>query len=313
MRQKNLFESLDINLKQDDSVLDLYSGAGGLGSGFAKFFNVGVAVDHNFDACQTYRANHKEVHVRQMDVTVYVDSCVAKDFEMIMGTVGGPPCQPYSNLNLKKKSGDKRVLELDCMVNAVLVIQPEFALIENVRTIKRSKKLQIVRTLERAGYKVVARIVNAYDFGSVQLRPRWIVTACKSKHIFPTPRPSGRTAKEILTDDVSQITPTPRVLQAIQDLPSGKWVSLPNRVFKAYFVIDPDKPVPCVANPTKLRYIKPDKSGYLSIKEMAMAQGFPASYQFCGNLSSIGQQLANVFPVEMAQTFAMEFAIQLVN
>eukprot|EP01105_Mastigella_eilhardi_P023328 TRINITY_DN585_c0_g1_i7.p1 TRINITY_DN585_c0_g1~~TRINITY_DN585_c0_g1_i7.p1 ORF type:complete len:533 (-),score=56.08 TRINITY_DN585_c0_g1_i7:92-1690(-) len=47
------------------NVLDLYCGAGGLGSGFAQAgFNINLAVDCNVAACETYRRNHPQTPVK---------------------------------------------------------------------------------------------------------------------------------------------------------------------------------------------------------------------------------------------------------
>jgi DNA (cytosine-5)-methyltransferase 1 len=311
MKQARLYEYLPKKLRRDESVLDLYAGAGGLGTGFMNYFLVTVAVDHERDAYLTYRMNHKECDVRLMDVMTYINSCTPKDFEILIGVVGGPPCQDFSVLNKSRNPRSCRADELGNMVVAVLTVKPEFALIENVKSVPKWYKLKVVQTLERGGYNVVSRVVQAYDYGSVQKRPRWIVTACKTKHVYPEPLPSGRTAKEVLLDTTCKMRITPRVLKAIQTLPSGKWVSLPKSNYKVYFVVDPDKPLPAVVNPTKLRYIHPNRQRYLSMREMALAQGFPKSYKFHGTLSSVGQQLANAFPVEMAEAFAYEFALQL--
>ena len=74
-----------------------------------------------------------------------------------------------------------------------------------------------------------------------------------------------------------------------------------------YYVIDPEKPLPAVVNPSKLRYVRPDRTGYLSMAELYHASGFPRNYKFFGNLTSRGQQLADAVPVEMAGAFARAF------
>ena len=51
-----------------DTVLDLFSGPGGLGTGFTQHFQVELAVDWDEDACETYSENHPETDVKHQDV-----------------------------------------------------------------------------------------------------------------------------------------------------------------------------------------------------------------------------------------------------
>jgi DNA (cytosine-5)-methyltransferase 1 len=314
MKQLQLSNYFTPPPRRNESVLDFYAGMGGLGSGFDKYFYVAVAVDMNRDAVATYQANHKKCRVYLMNVADYVNSCPVKDFEIITGVVGGPPCQDFSVLNKNRDVKSCRASQMDVMIQAILTLQPQFALIENVKSIPKFYKDRAVQSLERAGYKVVAEVIQAYDYGSVQKRPRWILTASKTKHIYPKGIPSGRTAKEILRNDKCEMKITADVLKAIQKIPSGKWSALEGSTYKAYFVVDPNKPMPAVVNPTKLRYVHPTRKRYLSMREMALAQGFPEGYIIKGNtLKSKGQQLANAVPVELAEAFAKEFAVQFAH
>ena len=71
--------------------------------------------------------------------------------------------------------------------------------------------------------------------------------------------------------------------------------------------------LPAVINPTKLRYVRPDRQGYLSMNELYRASGFPKEYKFFGTLTSRGQQLANAVPVELGRAFARAFVKSLNN
>jgi len=298
--------------KSDLQIVDLFAGPGGLGTGFAKFFQVTQAIDIDRDACDTYAHNHKETRVKCQDVR---DETFARnDYQGVIAVIGGPPCQDFSQLNKYRDPKSPRASLLDEMLRAIREIKPRFALIENVFSVPRNTKVRIEKQIRRLNYRVVSRVVNACDFGSVQIRKRWILTACRKRHVFPTPKQSKRKAREILTGTPSKMKPKKRTLEAIQTLPVGKWAALPGQKYKAYFVVDPDQLLPAVVNPTKLRYIRPDRTGYLSFEELYRAQGFPQSYKFCGNsLSSKGQQLANAVPVELAEAFAREFQKTIVE
>lgn len=284
------------------SVVDLFSGAGGLGTGFAKHFTVSSAIDWNKDCCSTYQFNHKETDVKCEDVRNI--SFAKKDYEGIIGVIGSPPCQDFSVLNKKRNPNSTRANLLHEMIRALEEIQPSFLMMENVYSVPADKKERFIKLLQKLDYKVVSKVVNAVDYGSVQFRRRWFLTASKEKFVFPGTVNYQRKAKEILTNEVSEIKAREETLKAIKNLESGKWVALPNQSYKVYFVIDPEKPLPAVVNPTKLRYIKPDRSGYLSLSELYSAFDFPENYRFFGTLTSKGQQLANAVPVSIAEKFA---------
>ena len=99
------------------TVIDLFSGAGGLGTGFSRYFDVSTAIDWNKDCCLTYQFNHKDTEVQCRDVRDV--SFTKKDYEGIIGVIGGPPCQDYSILNKKRNPDSKRANLLLEMIRAI--------------------------------------------------------------------------------------------------------------------------------------------------------------------------------------------------
>lgn len=288
----------------DMRVIDLFCGSGGLSSGFSKYFDVETAVDWNADAAATYGRNHKYTDVLEVDVRDLDYS--KRDYDGIVGVIGGPPCQDFSVLNKHSNPDSQRADLLYQMLRATEEIKPQFVLIENVASVPKSKKQEVIDFLTHAGYNVVSRVVYASWYGSVQKRRRWILVANKGRSIYPSKSPNFRTAADILTGEISEIRARQSTLDKIQDLESGKWVAAPGQSFKVYYIVDPTKKLPAIVNPTKLRYVRPDRTGYLSFGELERAMGFPDDYEFVGNLTSRGQQLANAVPVEMASAFAKE-------
>ncbi len=296
-------------MKIDENVLDLYSGMGGLSRGFNSFFNVVEAVDLWKDACETYHLNQTKTNVHNISVNQYLDRCIPKDFEGLLfhGIVGGPPCQEFSILNQSPNLRSGRANQLFVFVEAVKQLRPIFAMIENVATIPKEMKERSAEVLRKCGYNVVQKQIHAYDYGSVQLRRRWILTAAKKKHIFPNPFKTNRTAKEILRNKPSYMEMSVEISNQLKQLPRGKWVPLNGKHWKEYFIVDPDKPLPAIVNVLKNRIVRPDCNGYVSLDEIKLAQGFSEEYLMYGSLTSKAQQLANAVPVEMAHTFAKEF------
>jgi len=292
----------------DKTILDLYCGMGGLSSGFTKFFQVTNAVDLWKDACRTYHLNHK-VRLHNYPVTEFLATCIPKDFEGMVfnGVVGGPPCQEFSVLNHNPDLDSVRARQLFVFLDAVKLVRPEFAMIENVASIPLRLKLQAAKTLQTQGYKVIHKVIHAFDYGSVQLRRRWVLTAAKQHYVYPETHQSHRSAQEILKNKHSYMKMSKRVSEQLQELPKGKWVSLPGKHWKEYFIVDPTKPLPAIVNVLKNRIVRPDCSGYVSLDEIKLAQGFSPTYKMYGTLTSKAQQLANAVPVELATSFAKAF------
>lgn len=296
-------------MQPNETVLDLYSGMGGLSVGFNPYFTVLDAVDLWKDACQTYRLNHTQTKVHITTVNEYLDRCIPKDYEGMLfhGVVGGPPCQEFSILNQSPDLHSARANQLFVFVEAVQRLKPMFAMIENVATLPKELKERAADLLRKAGYNVIHKQIHAYDYGSVQLRRRWILTASKKRHIFPNPAPNTRTAQDILRDKPSYMKMSPEISKQLKLLPKGKWVPLPGKHWKEYFIVDPQKPLPAIVNVLKNRIVRPDRNGYVSLEEIKLAQGFPEAYQMYGGLTSQAQQLANAVPTELAHAFAQAF------
>lgn len=290
------------------NILDLYAGMGGFAEGFKEFFEILDAVDIWEDACKTYGMNQPgKIHTKSVDR--FINDCIPKDFDGILfdGIIGGPPCQEFSRLNQKPDLKSVRANQLFVFIEVVKNLQPKFAMIENVATLPKIMKEAAAMTLQKHGYRVIHRTIKAHNYGSVQLRRRWILTACKSRTIFPVEKPNSRCAAEILTGGESYMKMSEKIREGLKHVPSGKWVPLPWAKWKEYFIVDPSKPLPAIVNVTKNRIVRPDRSGYVSLEEIKLAQGFPEQYKMFGTLSSKAQQLANAIPTELANSFAKEF------
>ncbi|QRV90058.1 DNA (cytosine-5-)-methyltransferase [Ceratobasidium sp. AG-Ba] len=137
------------------SMLDLFSGAGGLSKGLVES---GIcvpkyAVDHDEAACQTYRANFpgaKSIH-GDVNVVLWKTLLAAQDLENGRGLperaenskllpeqheidfiCGGPPCQSFSGANRFKRDDDPRSAMVAAVLSAVEHYRPKYFLIENV-------------------------------------------------------------------------------------------------------------------------------------------------------------------------------------
>jgi DNA (cytosine-5)-methyltransferase 1 len=177
-----------------ESVFEPFCGCGGLGTGFSKFFQVTYAIDIQRCCVDTYGANHPETTVQLRDVRD-ISGC-QHDFDGVVGVIGGPPCQPFSRLNLKKRAVDPRSPLLEEFMRLVGEIRPRFYLLENIPAIPARKKKSIVRIGKSLGYNVSSLILNAADYGAAQHRRRWIVVGLRNRTWTPPAPRSPKTVRE---------------------------------------------------------------------------------------------------------------------
>jgi len=158
-------------------MIDLFAGCGGLTCGFVStgHFTPVAAVEHDLSAAATYAANHGEDHIHWGAIEDWVTGELP-DADIV---VGGPPCQGFSNLG-KRSSTDPRNELWRHYMHTLLAVRPRAFLLENVDRFATSDQFAALERETQPGglledYDLDARLVRATDFGSFQLRRRFIV------------------------------------------------------------------------------------------------------------------------------------------
>jgi len=194
--------------------VDLFSGCGGLSKGFMDAgYDVLLGVDHDKDSLKTFKLNHENSEVLNLDL---FDISSIKKIKKALGgiipdvIVGGPPCQGFS-LTGKRNFDDKRNQLYLSMIEAVKELKPKAFLIENVPGVARlyggKVKDEIISRLTKLGYTVNMQILTAADYGVPQIRKRLVFVGLKNKK-FTFPEPIHKPENYLTTSD------------AISDLPS---------------------------------------------------------------------------------------------
>lgn len=164
------------------NCIELFAGAGGLGTGFVKQgFNIIAANDIWEPAAKTYITNHPKVNYIVEDIAKIDGDMLLKgtkytkaDIDVI---IGGPPCQGFSTLG-KRFIDDPRNKLFKEYVRIVDDIRPKFFVMENVSGIlsmQGGKVLEnIITSFNNIGYHVEKRLLNAAEYGVPQQRERTI-------------------------------------------------------------------------------------------------------------------------------------------
>lgn len=166
--------------------IDLFAGIGGIRLGFESIDGECVfSSEWDSHAQKTYSANFGEVPYG--DIT----KIKAEEIPPFDVLLAGFPCQPFSQAGLKKGFGDIRGTLFFDIARIVDHHKPKVVFLENVRNLRSHDKGNtlkvIIGTLEKLGYKVFHKVLNAKDFGLPQNRARIYIIGFKDDVNFEFP------------------------------------------------------------------------------------------------------------------------------
>ena len=206
------------NLNKKLTFIDLFAGCGGLSLGLeqAGFYPLYVN-ELNSDALETYLINRDQEypHLREKYHSKDIKEVVLKKdyFDSLLNDLqvdfkrdfrensvdlltGGPPCQGYSALGIRRSySVDKKQLPSNHlyqdMAYFISQIQPKIFLFENVRGLLNAKWTKdgikgeifkdVFKTFDSlSNYTVKFKLVKANDYGVPQNRPRVLVIGVRN-------------------------------------------------------------------------------------------------------------------------------------
>jgi len=181
------------------SVLDMFSGCGGLSTGLAAVgFHIRGGVDSDKDAMETFRNAHPGGTAWCMDARLFVDNLpdLIPDYRQIDILVGGPPCQGFCVINPTRSAADPRNTCVQIFLDAAELIRPQVVVMENVPgliTLADGVAFHTVtRTLESLHYQVSSMVLQAAHYGVPQSRWRLFIVATRSDCRFAFPSPTHR-------------------------------------------------------------------------------------------------------------------------
>ncbi len=186
------------------TLVDLFSGAGGISHGFQRAgFKVVAGVDSDSDAIRTFQANHPDARGLLADLSRVEPGELADALQIKPGEVdciaGGPPCQGFSRNRAFRHQGgtfidDPRNHLYWHFFDFVDYLKPKFVVMENVPEILIKAdgyfRDAVLSRFERSGYKVDSGVLNAAEYGVPQWRRRAIFLAGRDGWTASLPLPS---------------------------------------------------------------------------------------------------------------------------
>ncbi len=205
-------------MRNSQTVIDLFCGAGGLSEGFSQAGYRVLAGNDFFEAAgQTFVDTHPGAEF----IGGPIQEISAGDFLRVTGLkqgeltclAGGPPCQAFSVYNHKRGMHDARAHLFREYLRLVEGLQPEWVVMENVTGILSAGNghavQAIIESFETLGYSVEYHTLKAEEYGVPQERRRVVVLG--NRIGAPIIWPERTHGKGLL--------PVTTVAEAIGDLP----------------------------------------------------------------------------------------------
>jgi DNA (cytosine-5)-methyltransferase 1 len=245
--------------------LSFFSGCLGLDLGLEQ---AGI---HQVLACEIDKRAQESIRANRPDMAVISDVMEydAKSLRKLAGLkrgqrptliVGGPPCQAFSTAGKRQGFTDPRGNVFLRYIELIEELQPEFAVIENVRGLlsaalqhrpldERGKEFSpltkgelpggalahVIEWLERIGYGVTFNLYNSANYGVPQVRERVILIASRDGLKLPYLNPTHS------NDPSFGLQPWTTFRQAVEGLEESKMTgaTFPESRLKFYRMLGP--------------------------------------------------------------------------
>ena len=308
------------------SVLDLFCGAGGFSRGFRdEGFKIVLGLDNMEPVAKTFKLNFPSAYVIVEDIK----SVHSEDILSLVGEVdviiGGPPCEPFTRANPRRRRdpldrlyGDPiGTLVLD-FIRIVGDLRPSVFVMENVPALaERALREALLREFARVGYReVYFNMLRAEDYETPSHRLRLFLSNVRLK-----PRKSAR--RRVVIEAIGDLPPP----TSIHDIPNHEYVPLSpskerrirklrwgqalirymgaeGRVYYNFIRLHPYRIAPTVMGSS--RFVHPFEDRILTVREQARLMGFPDDHVFYGGREVQYDEVGEAVPVPLARAIARE-------
>jgi DNA (cytosine-5)-methyltransferase 1 len=317
-------------------IVSLFTGAGGLDLGFEKAgFNVVWANEFDSAIWETFELNFPYTTLDRRSIVDVQSS----DIPDVIGIIGGPPCQSWSEAGAGRGIEDNRGQLFFEYIRILKDKQPLFFLAENVSGILHPKHdkafSDIIRKFKNVGYNVRFELLNANDYGVPQDRNRVIIVGFHKKTGKAFEFPQKNENKPVLKDAIWDIRDGSKPAKEFNKT-NGK-LKVPNHEYMtggfstiymsrnrvrswsepSFTIQAGGRHAPLHPQAPKMKFIEQNKRIFvrgkeslyrrLSVRECARIQTFPDNFIFKYNDIADGyKMIGNAVPVEFARNIALK-------
>lgn len=321
-------------MREEFTVVDLFSGGGGFARGFEEAgFRVVLAVDNYPPAVKTYKANFPHAIVVAEDIKELsltdlreISGITRGDVDVV---IASPPCEPFTSANPNRMRNPLDRLYSDpvgsLFLHAIRLIgelKPRVFVIENVPGILEDEIVEAIKSeLKRVGFtSAYFNILRAEDYGTPSERIRVFVSNIELR---PRREP-GSTVWEVLKDLPPPGAPYPPNHEYPEEVPRrhrGRISKLRWGEALIYFSgadgsrhpnyirLDPRRRAPTIMGSSRL--IHPYEPRLLTVREQARLMGFPDYHLFLGSRDAQYDMVGEAVPPPLAKAIATFIAEKL--
>jgi len=333
--------------------IDLFAGAGGLSYGLVEEgFRVVTAVEIDPVSAKSYSLNHQGTNLIVDDIRRVRGPQILKQAGLSRGELdlltGCPPCQAFSTLRTRRRkqqlNDPSKELIIE-MLRLIRSIRPRAVIIENVPGLANDNHFtSFCLGLKQAGYQSKYAVLNASDFGVPQRRKRLILVALRGKEI-PSDWSNYLCERRTVRDAIGHLASPGISGDRLHDIPERRTPAMIARIkatpknggsrgdispelqcacharidgFKdVYGRMKWDDVSPTITsgcnNPSRGRFLHPEADRAITLREAALLQTFPQSYQFCFDRGKehVSCQIGNAFPPDMIRPIARVISREL--
>ncbi len=294
------------------TFIDLFAGIGGIRLGYQALGGKCVfSSEWDKEAAKTYYSNFGEHPWGDIQK---IEPNAIPDFDVLLA---GFPCQPFSIIGDKEGFSHETQGTLFFNIEKILLAKkPKAFMLENVRNLTahdggRTFKV-ILSHLQKAGYDVHYKVLNALDYGVPQKRERIIICGFRKPVDFEFPPPIPKNERKTVADIIDAEANNDMSLRVRPAIRESRLARLRDKNFPKPYIshenvagsITPHTYSCALRAGASANYILINDERRPSPREMLRIQGFPDEFRIVVNYGQIKHQTGNSVAVPVIRAVA---------